>query len=82
MTPIQQAQEVIDKYQWSLYSVPYCVEVMSGLLVAIEYRDDQIEYWHEKASLRDITIEECRQRIHDLEDQLELTRAASNVEPM
>jgi hypothetical protein len=54
MTPIQQAQEVIDKYQWSLYSVPYCVEVMSGLV----------------------------KRIRDLEDQLELTRAASNVEPM
>jgi hypothetical protein len=53
MTPIQQAQEVIDKYQWSLYSVPYCVEVMTGLV----------------------------KRIRDLEDQLELTRAASNVEP-
>jgi hypothetical protein len=36
MTPIQQAQEVIDKYQWSLYSVPYCVEVMSGLLKHIQ----------------------------------------------
>jgi hypothetical protein len=75
MTPIQQAQEVIDKYQWSLYSVPYCVEVMSGLLKHIKLLVAGNE-------LLVSAIDYSDKRIHDLEDQLELTRAASNVEPM
>jgi hypothetical protein len=68
MTPVQQAEDVIAKYQLMLYSVPYCVEVMSGLLAHIKILEAG------SASIN--------KRLRNMETQLGLHRDASNVEPM
>jgi hypothetical protein len=50
MTPVQQAEDVIAKYQLMLYSVPYCVEVMSGLLKRIKELETQLDLFRRSTS--------------------------------
>jgi hypothetical protein len=50
MTPVQQAEDVIAKYQLMLYSVPYCVEVMSGLLKRIKELETQLDLFRRSSS--------------------------------